>query len=123
MKTKSLIAVVIMLIFTGCGADSIADLFIPNISNIWQSNRNSQFFFRDYTPNVNKSGFTATEEGIESIDTLAGSFENEKIEFTFSDGADKGIKYKGKFMKDSSPLKMELRGSNGETLILIKREE
>lgn len=124
MKTKILCASCLLFIAFGCGKDGsnpILDVFIPNLSNQWESSRNTTFFFLPDKNDVNESTFFGNEQTGQTNQFL-GSFKNYDINFTFQDGPDKGIKYTGKFIKNSSPLQMKVKGSNGVELIITKTQ-
>lgn len=124
MKTKILCASCLLFIAFGCGKDGsnpILDVFIPNLSNQWVSSRNTNFFFLPDKDKVNESTFFGNEQDGASI-PFKGSYKNYDINFTFEDGPEKGVKYTGKFIKNSKPLRMEVKGSNGVSLVITKTE-
>lgn len=103
-----------------CGDDSPLDeLFIPNIDNAWNSSRNSTFVTSAENRDVNESDFTGTETDSngDAFD-LTGHFKNYDVEFTFTNGPEANVKYTGRFVKGSDPLKMNVTGSNGVSLTL-----
>lgn len=118
---KSILVVIIVIGFaTSCGKNGPLD-FIPNLSNAWENitDATNTFFFLPAQTNTNKSTFTGNENppgGAPQVQ-FSGSFENENIEFTYTSGAQTGKKYSGKFIRDSNPLRMELK-SGAVTLIL-----
>jgi len=118
---KRLIVVAVLLLVMACGDDEPVDeLFIPNISNQWESNRNSFFFFAAEKNGVNESDFTGSEQKDGDSFEFVGHFKNYDIEFTFSNGPEEGIKYQGKMVKGSDPLKIKARGANGQQLELVQ---
>lgn len=109
----------ILLLFS-CGKDGATNQsFIPNISNSFTSSRGTNFFFLNYTANVNTSSF----EGNEQPGSLhfTGSYTNYDIVFTFDSGPEKGVTYTGKFVKDANPLQMNITGTNKVNLIITKQ--
>ncbi|EOR92921.1 hypothetical protein ADIARSV_4009 [Arcticibacter svalbardensis MN12-7] len=113
-----------MLLATACTDDdaSIDDLFIPNVSNQWTSDRNSIFFFTTEQSNVSESTFTGNEQPQDNsndVYQLEGSFKNHDIEYTFSSGPETGIKYTGKFIEGAS-LKIKATGSNGKKVEITR---
>lgn len=126
MKTLTLVAM-LFLLMTGCSSDDgdsiIDDLFIPNVSNQWESDRNSTFFFnpKDGKTNVNESDFTGSEQTEDDSFKLAGHFKNYDINFTFSEGPETGVKYTGKFIKGSNPLRIEVSGTNNKKIKIIQK--
>ncbi|WP_026897369.1 hypothetical protein [Daejeonella oryzae] len=119
MKTKLLIkACLLFILLTGCGKDGggAAGLFFPNFSNLWSSSRGTLFQFLPTATNVSKGDFTGDEDG----NTFTGSFNNLDIQFTFSSGAENGVKYTGQFVKDSDPLTMKVKGTNNVELTIVK---
>lgn len=124
MKTKILFISCVFFMILSCGknkSDPIEDLFIPNLSNQWESSRNTNFFFLADKDNVNESTFLGNEQ-TGATNQFLGSFKNYDIKFTFQDGPDKGVKYTGKFIKNSKPLQMKVKGSNGVELVITKNE-
>lgn len=105
-----------------CDTNTLAEIFVPNISNQWTSNRNSFFFFLPDSTNVRSSTFNGNENRDANQDQFVGNFKDYDIEFTFTSGPDKDVKYKGKFIKGSSPLKISAKGTNGETLEILRQE-
>ena len=116
MKAKSSMAVLMLaatMVFS-CSKDaSVLDIFIPNLSNQWVSDRNTNFFFNSDDPdkNKNESTFTGNEQNPDTGDVfqLTGKYKNYDVEFTFTEGPEKGITYTGKFIKNSNPLRMEMK--------------
>ncbi len=119
MKAKLMInACLFLLLMAGCGKDGgIAGLFIPNFSNLWFSSRNTTFQFNPTTTNVSKGEFTGTEEN--GFNDFEGTFNNYDIEFTITEGNEKGVRYTGKFTKEN-PLTMEVKGTNNQELTISK---
>ncbi len=111
-------ACLLFLLISSCGTSGggIADLFIPNFSNLWASSRGTNFQFVPNASNVPSGTLTGDEDGI----PFTGSFNSYKVEFTFTSGAENGVKYSGKIIKDSDPVKMELTGTNNVQLTLVK---
>lgn len=119
---KKLILATVLLLVMACGDDEPVDeLFIPNISNQWESNRNSFFFFAAENNGVNESDFTGNEQKEGDNFEFTGHFKNYDIEFTFSDGTEVGIQYKGKIVKGSDPLKIKATGTNGQQVELMQK--
>lgn len=115
---KNLWIITVFILMVSCAKDGDTNqTFIPNISNQWTSSRGTNFFFFNYTQNVNTSAF----EGNEQPGTLhfTGSFTNYDINFTFD--ADPKNKYTGKFVKDSNPLQINVTDSKGVKLTLTKQ--
>jgi hypothetical protein len=127
MKTKLIIPICLIFMAIGCGKDggSIIDLFIPNLSNQWISNRNSNFFFLPEQDNVSESNFNgnevANDDGV--AQPFTGHFKNYDISFKFEDGPRKGETYSGKLIKGSNPLRMELKGDKTSGKLIITRNE
>lgn len=126
MKSIYLCALSLLMLLSTCKDDSATgpadDFFIPNISNQWDSSRdNSKFFFNPEKRDVNESTFTGSEQGEGFNDEFSGKFKNYYIEFTFSGGKDANVKYVGKFIKGSNPLRIEVQGTNNVKLVLIQR--
>ncbi len=113
LLTVSLLSIVLIK----CSTDDVLEVFIPNISNQWESDRNTKFFFVASQDSVSASAFTGSEqnENFENFD-LEGSFNRYDVEFTFVDGPEDGVKYTGQFIKNSNPLRMRVKGTNGVTL-------
>lgn len=125
MKTSKLFSGAMLLLMLFSCSDSndpspLADLFVPNLSNQWASSRNSFFFFTADAKGrgTNKSTFTGSEQK-GGNDDLTGSYENYDVQFTFDVSK---VTYKGKFIKGSDPLRMELKGTDGESLTLIQQQ-
>lgn len=117
---RKLCLVLMVSLAMACGEDSPVDeLFIPNIDNAWNSSRNSIFVTSAEKKDVNESDFTGTETDSngDSFD-LTGHFKNYDVEFTFTNGPEANVKYSGRFVKGSDPLKMSVTGSNGVSLTL-----
>lgn len=104
--------------FITCSED-ILEVFIPNIANQWESSRGSFFFFSPAQTDVSESTFTGNEQN-GTTDDFTGKFKNYDIEFTFSNGNESGVRYIGKFVKNSNPLKIDVKGANGVRLILTQ---
>jgi hypothetical protein len=122
MKTKIFLFIGLLYLLIACKKDG-GVFFIPNFPNDWESNRNSFFQFTPGELDVNESTLTGTEFSNEdgTFSDFTGSFKNYDVNFTFLNGKDEGIKYSGKFIKDSSPLQMRVTGDkNGEVLILTR---
>ena len=119
-RTVFLVFVTAFFFAPGCGSKGLTD-FIPNLSNTWQNKADATntFFFFPAQTNTNMSTFTGNVNppGGGSQIHIAGSFENENVEFTYTDGPNTGKKYSGKFIKNSNPFRMELK-SGTEDLIL-----
>ena len=116
---KKLILATLLVSLIACSSDDsniIEDLFIPNVSNQWESDRNTTFFFNPAKTNVNESDFTGSEQGSNESFELSGHFKNYDITFTFSEGPEDGVKYTGKFIKGSNPLTIKVTGTNGEKI-------
>lgn len=117
---RKLYLMLMLSLAIACGEDSPVDeLFIPNIDNAWNSSRNSTFVTSADKKDVNESDFTGneTDSNGDSFD-LTGHFKNYDVEFTFTNGPEAGVKYTGRFVKGSDPLKMNVTGSNGVSLTL-----
>jgi len=110
-----------LLIVSGCKGDGgdILDIFIPNISNVWKSSRNTRFFFNPDKSGVNETTFSGSEQNGTTED-LTGKFKNYDVEFTFINGDEEGVKYTGKFIKGSNPLRLEVKGTNNVNLVIIQ---
>ena len=125
MKSIYCCAVGILLLLSTCSEDNgmvSEEIFIPNISNQWESSRdNSSFFFNPEKQEVNESTFLGSEQGDKGTSEFNGKFKNYDIEFTFSEGEDAEIRYSGKFIKGSNPLRIEVTGTNNVKLVLIQR--
>lgn len=124
MKTKKLLSGLFLLLMLFSCSDSNdpapLDIFIPNLSNQWASNRNSNFFFLAETEGVNKSNFTGNEQDEDgNVAQLTGNFENYNVQFTFDVSK---VSYSGKFIKGSKPLRMELKGTDGKNLVITRQE-
>jgi len=106
-----------------CSGDGgLLDLFIPNLSNQWESNRETFFFFFADERDVNESTLTGSEQNDDGeIRNFTGRFKDYDIEFTFLEGPEKGVKYTGKFIKDSDPLVIKVTGTNGVKLQIVQR--
>ena len=125
MKSKFLFWGILSCFLIGCSGNSdmvtpVPDVFIPDVSNTWNSSRSSTFFFTADKTGVNTSNFVGQESSGAVADSLAGSFTNYNINFTFKKGTDAGVTYTGKFVKGSNPLQMQLKGTNGVSLTLTK---
>ncbi|MBE7176378.1 MAG: hypothetical protein INR69_08255 [Mucilaginibacter polytrichastri] len=112
-----------VLILSACGRDSGVspdESFIPDISGGFSSSRSpsTSLFFQPEKTGVNTSAFIGLEQPAGSA--FSGTFTNYTISFTFSDGPEKGITYSGKFVKNSNPLKMEVKGTNNVSLTLTR---
>lgn len=107
-----------LLTLVKCGKDGPLDIFIPNLANAWASDRGTSFLMSATTQGVNESTFTGTEQSPSTgnIDDFNGKFKNYDIEFTFTSGTETGKKYIGKFIKGSSPLKIEARRSDDPSI-------
>lgn len=107
----------LLFVIVSCGSDdnSLVDIFIPNVSNQWTSDRGSRFFFNPDERDVNESNFTGSEQST-IIDEFSGHFKNYDITFTFTEGDEKEVKYTGKFIKGSNPLRIEVTGTNGKKI-------
>ena len=119
MKTKLLFkACLLFILITGCGGGGggIADLFFPNFSNLWSSTRGTQFQFAPTQTNVSKGDFIGDEDG----ETFTGSFNNLNINFTFTSGAENGVKYSGQFIKKDNPTTMKVKGTNNVELTITR---
>ena len=111
----------IVLLTIACGAEGLSGLFVPNIGNDWTSSRNSLFVITPQDTGVNRSTLEGNESTDSTFDNFHGSFENYDVQFTFEDGKDAGVTYKGQFVKNSQPLKMVVTGDkNNETLTITK---
>jgi hypothetical protein len=117
------LGVFLLFLLAACGggasnADVTEDVFIPNVSNQWLSSRGTTFFFNPERTGVNESAFDGFEQDTITFENLefTGKFKNYDIEFTFTSGPDSAIKYTGKFLKGSNPLKMRVTGTNNVTL-------
>jgi len=118
---RQLMLPVILFLITSTSCSKAALDFIPNLSNTWENTADvtNTFSFFPAATNTNKSTFTGNANppgGLPQVQ-FAGSFENEDIEFTYTSGAQNGKSYSGKFIRDSNPLRMELK-SGAETLVL-----
>ena len=132
MKTKVLLLIAVTgLLLTGLsinscspnddGGSTINDLFIPDFSNEWLSNRTDViFFFNPDTTNVNQGTFGGSEQTDSGNFIVSGKFKNYDVQFTFTNGAESGVTYSGKFVKSSTTLEMQLKGTNGKKLNLTK---
>lgn len=120
---KKIILASLMFLSTACTDDdtTIDGLFIPNVSNQWLSDRNSEFFFTTEKTNVNESTFIGNEQPLDNDDfyDLEGSFKNHDIEYTFTSGPEAGVKYTGKFIEGAS-LRIKATGSNGKKVEITR---
>lgn len=109
------------LFYVRCSTDELIEVFVPNISNQWESSRNTKFFFVAAKDSVSESTFTGNEqdENFETTD-LEGKFKNYDVEFTFTSGPEDGVKYTGKFLKNSNPLQMKVTGTNGQSITITQ---
>jgi hypothetical protein len=114
---KKVMFATLLFLLVGCGSDDniLADIFIPNVSNQWTSDRGSRFFFNPDERDVNESDFTGSEQNGNNFE-FSGHFKNYDITFTFNEGNEIGVKYTGKFIKGSNPLRIKVTGTNGETI-------
>jgi hypothetical protein len=121
---KKVMFATLLFLLVGCGSDDniLADIFIPNVSNQWTSDRGSRFFFNPDERDVNESDFTGSEQtDVEDVNgddffELSGHFKNYDITFTINGGLEQGVKYTGKFIKGSNPLRIEVTGTNGKKI-------
>ena len=118
MKTKILTGICILFLLAGCGKEGIVGLFFPNFSNLWESSRDTRFQFTPTASSVGKSegDFNGDEDGLK----FKGKFNSYDIEFTFLEGPENTITYKGQFVKDSKPLQMIVRNKDGNQLTITK---
>lgn len=109
------------LFYVRCSTDELIEVFVPNISNQWESSRNTKFFFVAAQDSVSESTLTGNEqdENFETFD-LEGSYKNYDVEFTFTSGPEDGVKYTGKFLKNSNPLQMKVTGTNGQSITITR---
>ena len=125
---KKIILATFLFLIAGCSSDDggFLDLFIPNISNQWESDRDSKFFFNPENTGVSESNFIGSEqtanadENGETFFEFTGRFKNYDIEFTFTNGTEKGIKYTGHFIKGSNPLRIEVTGTNKKKVKIVQ---
>jgi hypothetical protein len=109
-------------VFSSCDGSGLEDIFLPNISNLWQSTRSSTFFFSDYTDNVSESSFKGKEEdGVIAARNFTGKFKNYDVELTYINGPENNVKFTGQFVKGSNPLQMKFTGTNGVNLTLTRQ--
>lgn len=110
---KKIVFATLLFLIAGCSSDNdVVDIFIPNVSNQWESDRNSKFFFNPENTDVNESNFIGSEQTSSDNFEFTGFFKNYDIEFTFTEGAEQGVKYTGRFIKGSNPLRIEVNGTN-----------
>jgi hypothetical protein len=115
MKAKLSMTIFILaaIMLFSCSKDaSVLDIFIPNLSNQWVSDRNTNFFFNPDDPDKkNEATFTGSEQnpGTGDVFQLTGKYKNYDVEFTFTEGPETGVTYTGKFIKNSNPLRMEMK--------------
>lgn len=111
------------ILLTSCSGDGgLLDLFVPNLSNQWESNRGTFFFFTADERDVNESTLTGNEQSnVGDIHNFTGRFKDYDIEFTFLEGPEKNVKYTGKFIKESDPLTIKATGTNGVKLEIVQR--
>jgi hypothetical protein len=123
MKTKLITLFTAILIVIACGKDGGLGFFIPNFSNLWFSDRNSTFDFDIQNPNTNESDFSGTESNNDdgSRGDLTGHYKNYDVSFTFINGKDSGVTYKGRFVKDVEPLTMKVTGDKNGVLLTISK--
>lgn len=125
MKKQSTMTLMLMLLsaffYVRCSTDELIEVFVPNISNQWESSRNTKFFFVAAQDSVSESTLTGNEqdENFETFD-LEGSYKNYDVEFTFTSGPEDGVKYTGKFLKNSNPLQMKVTGTNGQSITITR---
>ena len=118
----------LLVLFFSCSKDgggSGADVFIPDLSQQWRNIStadNDTYNFNPDAVNVASSNFTGIENNNTTGDQndLAGSFQNSKIEFTFTSGPKNGIKYSGTMSGTGINQKMTLTTPSG-TIILQKQ--
>ena len=125
MKNRILLIAFFALVAAGCskgGDDSLNDVFIPDVSNQWLSSRGTSFVFNADKTGVNQSTFNGFETSDQDSNNFSGSFKNYNISFKFSSGTESGVTYSGNFVKGSSPLKMQVKGSNGVSLTLTRQQ-
>lgn len=112
----------------GKGGGDVVDTLIPNLSANWKNINNSQdddeYFFLPTNQNVASSTFDGNETVNHSNNTsdqyhFSGSFQNSKIEFTFTSGPNNGTKYSGKINGNAADATMTLTTPNG-TITLKK---
>ncbi|MDB5126982.1 hypothetical protein [Mucilaginibacter sp.] len=125
MKAKSSMAVFILaaIMLFSCSKDaSVLDIFIPNLSNQWVSDRNTNFFFTSDNPDKNESTFFGNEQDPGTGDTfqLTGKYKNYDVEFTFTEGPETGVTYTGKFIKNSNPLRMEMKAPGNKKVTITQ---
>lgn len=114
----------LLALLTACSADDVLEIFVPNISNLWFSDRNSSFTLTPAQQNVNEGSFTGVESDDNTGDeyNLSGSFKNYDISFTFSSGPEAGRTYSGQFVKDANPQRMNLRRNDDATRTLVLQQ-
>jgi hypothetical protein len=128
MKTTSFLKVglclfLISLSFScGKGGGDTVDTLIPDLSANWKNINNTQdddeYFFLPPNQNVAGSTFDGNETVNHSNNTsdqyhFTGSFQNSKIEFTFTSGPNNGKKYTGKINGNSANATMTLTTPTG----------
>jgi hypothetical protein len=116
--------VLLLTLIFSCSADEVLEIFVPNISNLWFSDRNSTFTLTPAQQNVNEGSFTGVESDDNTGDdyNLSGSFKNYDISFTFASGPESGRTYSGQFVKDANPQRMNLRRNDDATKTLVLRQ-
>jgi uncharacterized protein YxeA len=126
MKAKLSMVILILasIMVFSCSKDaSVLDIFIPNLSNQWVSDRNTNFFFNPDDPEKkNEATFTGSEQnpGTGDVFQLTGKYKNYDVEFTFTEGSETGVTYTGKFIKNSNPLRMELKAPGNKKLTITQ---
>ena len=124
------LSVFVLLLTNSCGkgGGDIVDTLIPDLSANWKNINNTQdddeYFFLPPNQNVASSTFDGNETVTHSNNTsdqyhFTGSFQNSKIEFTFTSGPNNGTKYTGKINGNSAMATMTLNTPNG-TITLKK---
>lgn len=128
LKAGLFFFLVSLSISCGKGGGDVVDTLIPDLSANWKNINNTQdddeYFFLPLNQNVASSTFDGNETVNHSNNTsdqysFTGSFQNSKIEFTFTSGPNNGTKYTGKINGNAANATMTLTTPTG-TITLKK---
>ncbi|MEP6926082.1 MAG: hypothetical protein ABI834_00530, partial [Ginsengibacter sp.] len=102
------------------GGSENVDTLIPDLSQSWKNINNTQnddeYNFFPVSKGVASSSFDGNETidfGSVGQNTFSGSFQNSKINFTFTNGPQKGTTYTGKINGNSASATMTLTTPSG----------
>lgn len=106
------------------GGGDVVDTLIPDLSATWKNVNNVQdddeYFF--LVPDAGIGKASSSFDGNETVDhsnntsdqySFSGSFQNSKIDFTFTSGPKNGTKYTGKINGNSANATMTLTTPTG----------